>query len=134
MRGGWFWLWWIISIFLWVVFIYVTFLLAATRSLSPLLWVILAVFFPLITIIILFDHSVQVQASRLTDHASACRSAEAAAARTGGCYFLMWPGLHRPRGRQDAPWPAILGPAAPLVQLSVNQWPSRGCLISASSV
>ena len=51
--GFWVWIWWIISIFLWVLFIYFTFLLAASKGRSPLLWVILAVFFPLITIIIL---------------------------------------------------------------------------------
>ena len=51
--GFWVWFWWIISIFVWVLFIYFTFLLAASKGRSPLLWVILAVFFPLITIIIL---------------------------------------------------------------------------------
>lgn len=51
--GFWMWVWWIVSIFLWVLFIYVTFLLAASKGRSPILWVILAVFFPLITIIIL---------------------------------------------------------------------------------
>jgi len=51
--GFWMWIWWIVSIFLWVLFIYFTFLLAASKGRSPLLWVILAVFFPLITIIIL---------------------------------------------------------------------------------
>ena len=51
--GFWMWFWWIVSIFLWVLFIYFTFLLAASKGRSPLLWVILAVFFPLITIIIL---------------------------------------------------------------------------------
>jgi len=51
--GFWLWFWWIISVFLWVIFIYFTFLLAASKGRSPLLWVILAVFFPLITIIIL---------------------------------------------------------------------------------
>lgn len=51
--GFWVWFWWIVSIFVWVLFIYFTFLLAASKGRSPLLWVILAVFFPLITIIIL---------------------------------------------------------------------------------
>jgi hypothetical protein len=51
--GFWMWFWWMVSIFLWVLFIYFTFLLAASKGRSPLLWVILAVFFPLITIIIL---------------------------------------------------------------------------------
>jgi hypothetical protein len=45
--GFWMWVWWF------VVFIYLTFLLAASKGRSPILWVILAVFFPLITIIIL---------------------------------------------------------------------------------
>ena len=49
----WMWVWWIIGVILWVVFIYFTFLLAASKGRSPLLWVILAIFFPLITIIIL---------------------------------------------------------------------------------
>jgi hypothetical protein len=49
----WMYLWWIIGIVLWVVFIYFTFLLAASKGRSPLLWVILAIFFPLITIIVL---------------------------------------------------------------------------------
>ena len=51
--GFWMWVWWIIAVFFWVLFIYFTFLLAASKGRSPLLWVILAVFFPLITIIIL---------------------------------------------------------------------------------
>ena len=49
----WTFLWWIIGIFLWAVFIYFTFMLAASKGRSPLLWVILAIFFPLITIIVL---------------------------------------------------------------------------------
>ncbi len=49
----WLFLWWIIAVVLWVVFIYFTFLLAASKGRSPLLWVILAIFFPLITIIVL---------------------------------------------------------------------------------
>jgi hypothetical protein len=49
----WMYLWWIIGVVLWVVFIYFTFLLAASKGRSPLLWVILAIFFPLITIIVL---------------------------------------------------------------------------------
>jgi hypothetical protein len=49
----WYWLWWIVGIFLWALFIYFTFMLAASKGRSPLLWVILAIFFPLITIIIL---------------------------------------------------------------------------------
>ncbi len=49
----WSFLWWIIAVVLWVLFIYFTFLLAASKGRSPLLWVILAIFFPLITIIVL---------------------------------------------------------------------------------
>jgi hypothetical protein len=49
----WVFLWWIIGIVLWAAFIYFTFMLAASKGRSPLLWVILAIFFPLITIIIL---------------------------------------------------------------------------------
>jgi hypothetical protein len=49
----WYWFWWIIAIFLWALFIYFTFMLAASKGRSPLLWVILAIFFPLITIIVL---------------------------------------------------------------------------------
>jgi Na+-translocating ferredoxin:NAD+ oxidoreductase RnfA subunit len=49
----WTFLWWIIAVVLWAVFIYFTFMLAASKGRSPLLWVILAIFFPLITIIIL---------------------------------------------------------------------------------
>ncbi len=49
----WTWFWWIVAVFLWVLFIYFTFMLAASKGRSPLLWVILAIFFPLITIIIL---------------------------------------------------------------------------------
>lgn len=45
--------WWIIAVILWALFIYFTFMLAAAKGRSPLLWVILAIFFPLITIIIL---------------------------------------------------------------------------------
>ena len=49
----WTFLWWILGLVLWMVFIYFTFLLAASKGRSPLLWVILAIFFPLITIIVL---------------------------------------------------------------------------------
>jgi Na+-translocating ferredoxin:NAD+ oxidoreductase RnfA subunit len=47
------WFWWFIIVTLWVVFVYFTFMLAASKGRSPLLWVILAIFFPLITIVIL---------------------------------------------------------------------------------
>ncbi len=49
----WTFLWWIIAVVVWVLFIYFTFLLAASKGRSPFLWVILAIFFPLITIIVL---------------------------------------------------------------------------------
>lgn len=49
----WGFLWWIIAVILWAIFIYFTFVLAASKGRSPLLWVILAIFFPLITIIVL---------------------------------------------------------------------------------
>lgn len=49
----WTFMWWIIGVFLWAIFIYFTFMLAASKGRSPLLWVILAIFFPLITIIVL---------------------------------------------------------------------------------
>ena len=49
----WTFLWWIVGVFVWALFIYFTFMLAASKGRSPLLWVILAIFFPLITIIVL---------------------------------------------------------------------------------
>jgi Na+-translocating ferredoxin:NAD+ oxidoreductase RnfA subunit len=42
-----------VFVFLWVIFIYFTFALAVRKGRSPLLWVILALFLPLITIILL---------------------------------------------------------------------------------
>ena len=53
--GATFWgfLWWIIAVIVWVLFMYFTFILAASKGRSPFLWLILAIFFPLITIIIL---------------------------------------------------------------------------------
>ena len=47
------WFWWIAWVFLWVLFIYFTFALAVSKGRSPVLWVILALFLPLITIILL---------------------------------------------------------------------------------
>jgi hypothetical protein len=47
----WMYLWWIIGVFVWALFIYFTFMLAASKGLSPLLWVVLAIIIPLITII-----------------------------------------------------------------------------------
>ena len=37
----WTFLWWIIGIVLWALFIYFTFMIAASKGRSPLLWVIL---------------------------------------------------------------------------------------------
>jgi hypothetical protein len=45
--------WWIIIVIAWAVFIYFTFMLAVSKGRNPLLWVILALFLPLITIILL---------------------------------------------------------------------------------
>jgi hypothetical protein len=45
--------WWIIWVVLWALFLYVTFALAVSKGRSPILWVILAIFFPLITVIVL---------------------------------------------------------------------------------
>ncbi|MBE0617176.1 MAG: hypothetical protein IH608_04525 [Proteobacteria bacterium] len=47
------WFWWFIIVIFWVMFMYFTFMLAASKGRSPFLWVILAIFLPLITIIIL---------------------------------------------------------------------------------
>ena len=47
------WFWWVIIVFLWALFIYFTFALAASKGRSPLFWAVLAIFLPLITIIIL---------------------------------------------------------------------------------
>jgi len=47
------WFWWMVFVVLWVIFIYFTFVLAASKGRSPFLWVILALFLPLITIILL---------------------------------------------------------------------------------
>jgi Na+-translocating ferredoxin:NAD+ oxidoreductase RnfA subunit len=45
-------LWWLILVFFWVIFLYVTMTIARSKGHSPLLWGLLAVFFPLITVII----------------------------------------------------------------------------------
>ena len=47
------WFWWIVFVVLWAIFIYFTFVLAASKGRNPLGWVILALFLPLITIILL---------------------------------------------------------------------------------
>lgn len=49
----WTFLWWILGVVVWALFIYFTFLLAASKGRSPLLWVVLAILFPLIAIIVL---------------------------------------------------------------------------------
>lgn len=47
------WLYWLVAVIVWALFLYVTFMLAVRKGRSPFLWVILAIFFPLITVIIL---------------------------------------------------------------------------------
>lgn len=44
--------WWLIVAFFWVIFLYFTMSVARSKGHSPLLWGLLAVFFPLITLII----------------------------------------------------------------------------------
>lgn len=44
--------WWIIIVALWVIFLTITMTIARSKGHSPLLWGLLAVFFPLITVII----------------------------------------------------------------------------------
>jgi hypothetical protein len=45
--------WWLIIVFAWAVFLFITITIARSKGRSGLLWGILACFFPLITIIIL---------------------------------------------------------------------------------
>ena len=45
-------IWWLVIVFFWVVFLMVTMTIARSKGHSPLLWGLLAVFFPLITVII----------------------------------------------------------------------------------
>jgi len=45
-------LWWIVIVFFWIVFLTLTMSIARSKGHSPLLWGLLAVFFPLITVII----------------------------------------------------------------------------------
>ena len=45
-------IWWLIIAFFWVVFLYFTMSVARSKGHSALLWGLLAVFFPLITLII----------------------------------------------------------------------------------
>jgi len=45
-------LWWLVIVFFWIVFLTLTMTIARSKGHSPLLWGLLAVFFPLITVII----------------------------------------------------------------------------------
>jgi len=45
-------LWWIVIVFFWIVFLTLTMSIARSKGHSPLLWGLLAVFLPLITVII----------------------------------------------------------------------------------
>jgi hypothetical protein len=48
-----YWIYWLIAVLFWMLFLYLTFMLAVRKGRSPFLWVILAIFLPLITVIIL---------------------------------------------------------------------------------
>ena len=43
---------WLLAVVFWVIFLYFTMTIAARKGHSPLLWGLLAVFFPLISLII----------------------------------------------------------------------------------
>jgi hypothetical protein len=45
-------LWWIVIVFLWIVFLATTMAIARSKGHSPLVWGLLAVVLPLITVII----------------------------------------------------------------------------------
>jgi hypothetical protein len=45
--------WWVVIVIAWIMFLMVTMAIARSKGRSPLFWGLLAVFFPLITIIIL---------------------------------------------------------------------------------
>jgi phosphate starvation-inducible membrane PsiE len=45
-------LWWMVLVFLWVIFLTLTMTIARSKGHSPLLWGLLACFFPGITVII----------------------------------------------------------------------------------
>jgi hypothetical protein len=45
--------WWLIFVFFWVIFIWLTMSIARNKGYSPLLWGLLACILPLITVIIL---------------------------------------------------------------------------------
>lgn len=46
-------LWWLLAFIAWVIFLSITIAIARSKGRSAILWGILAVFFPLITIIVL---------------------------------------------------------------------------------
>ena len=46
-------IWWLLIVFLWFIFLMLTMAIARSKGHSPILWAILAVFFPLISIIVL---------------------------------------------------------------------------------
>jgi hypothetical protein len=46
-------LWWLLAFIAWVIFLSITIAIARSKRRSAILWGILAVFFPLITIIVL---------------------------------------------------------------------------------
>lgn len=45
-------LWWLVIVFFWIVFLTLTMTIARSKGHSPLLWGLLAIFLPLITVII----------------------------------------------------------------------------------
>jgi Na+-translocating ferredoxin:NAD+ oxidoreductase RnfA subunit len=45
-------LWWLVIVFFWIMFLALTMTIARSKGHSPLLWGTLAIFFPLITVII----------------------------------------------------------------------------------
>jgi len=45
-------IWWLIVVAFWVIFLGITMSIARSKGHSPLLWGLLAVFFPLITVIV----------------------------------------------------------------------------------
>ncbi len=45
-------IWWLLIILFWVVFLVLTMSIARSKGHNPLIWGILAIFFPLITVII----------------------------------------------------------------------------------
>jgi hypothetical protein len=45
-------LWWLVIVFFWVLFLALTMTIARSKGHNPILWMILAIFFPVITVII----------------------------------------------------------------------------------